>query len=241
MKRRLILAILTALALIGSACAPTAAPPVPTRPAGSPLPTEPVQSPLPTEPAHSPLPTDLAQPDASGLIHGKATVESITLLTLETFPVQIRVVVRGTLADGCTGLGEARQSIVGNTIHLDITTTRPADKMCIQIVAPFEQTYPLDVFGLPAGSYTVDANGVTDSFTFDVDNVPALEPIGWTEAEKLILDGQVQQIFQAHSLEVQMTLKDGRRVVATEPSIDEVFQVVDRCGQPCAGIALATE
>jgi inhibitor of cysteine peptidase len=42
--------------------------------------------------------------------------------------------------------------------------------MCTQIVVPFEESIPLDVVGLPAGTYTVDVNGVTGSFTLDVDN-----------------------------------------------------------------------
>ena len=36
---------------------------------------------------------------------------------------------------------------------------------------PFEDTIPLDVYDLPAGAYTVDVNGVTNTFTLDVDNV----------------------------------------------------------------------
>jgi hypothetical protein len=65
--------------------------------------------------------------------------------------------------------------------------------------------------------------------------------ISWEAARQLILNGEVEMVFQAHSLEVWLTLEDGRRVVTTEPSIDEVFTVVEECGDPCAGIALATE
>jgi chemotaxis response regulator CheB len=57
----------------------------------------------------------------------------------------------------------------------------------------------------------------------------------------LILDGEVRQIFQSHALEIWLTLQDGRQVTTTEPSIDDVFRVVEECGDPCAGIALATE
>jgi hypothetical protein len=48
-------------------------------------------------------------------------------------------------------------------------------------------------------------------------------------------------IFQAHSLEVVLTLKDGEHVVTTEPSIDDVFRVVEACGDACANIVMATE
>jgi inhibitor of cysteine peptidase len=351
-------------------------------------------------------PTQPAQPGqpagSDDAITGQALIESIVLVTLESFPVQVRVNVKGSLPDACTAIGETQQSIEGNLIRFDIFTTRPADAQCAQVVTPFEQTFALDVLGLLAGTYTVNVNGVTDTFTLAVDNALQTDPvqvcpapsdeqqaflseadrycfvypagfelaqpggglivvsgpavgdgtaatltiqnegaaggrttdevaaqklygletggvaiirgnvylgdeeaivadgvpgvtstrqaylvyqdtvfvltlsplddsvpqvaddmerlwetvvsswkfiasaaapatIPWPDAESLILSGAVRQIFQAHSLEVRMTLQDGREVVTVEPSIDEVFRVVDRCGAPCAGIALATE
>jgi inhibitor of cysteine peptidase len=51
-----------------------------------------------------------------------------------------------------------------------ISTTRPADAICTQVLGSFEETIALEVEGLPAGTYTVDVNGVIGSFTLDVDN-----------------------------------------------------------------------
>lgn len=65
--------------------------------------------------------------------------------------------------------------------------------------------------------------------------------VPWAEAEAIILSGEVVYAIQSHSLEVVLTLRDGRIIVSVEPTIDEVFRVVDRCGDPCAGISLATE
>jgi hypothetical protein len=65
--------------------------------------------------------------------------------------------------------------------------------------------------------------------------------ISWDEARRFILSGQVEFILQTHSLEVQLTLHNRLRFVTTEPSIDEVFSVVEQCGDPCADIGLATE
>jgi inhibitor of cysteine peptidase len=42
--------------------------------------------------------------------------------------------------------------------------------MCTQALVPFEERVDLDVQGLPAGTYTVDVNGISDTFTFDADN-----------------------------------------------------------------------
>ncbi len=48
---------------------------------------------------------------------------------------------------------------------LRITTERPADAVCADIITEFEQIIPLDVHNLPAGTYLVDANGLRKTFT----------------------------------------------------------------------------
>ena len=192
-------------------------------------------------------PTDLpptSEPDGEGL----APVEEIQLQIMESFPIQVAVVVEGYLPDGCTEIDEINQTFdeEASTFFVEITTVRPSDAVCTQAIVPFEERISLDVRGLPAGTYTVDVNGVTDSFTFDVDNeLPEDQDeasrIEWEEARELILSGQVEQVFQLHSLEVQLYLEDGRKLVTTEPAIDDVFDVVEECGEPCADIVLATE
>ncbi len=111
-----------------------------------------------------------------GTIHGEATVETIDILILESFPVQISVVAQGYLLDGCTEIDEILRERTDQTFQVTITTTRPADAMCTEALVPFEETFSLEVYGLPAGSYTVDVNGITGTFELAVDNVPATEP-----------------------------------------------------------------
>ena len=103
-------------------------------------------------------------------VTGVAAVDSVDLLMLESFPVQIRAVVRGNLPDGCTTIDQIAQARQGNAFKVTINTRRPADKMCTEALVPFEESIALEVAGLPAGTYTVDVNGVTASFTLDVDN-----------------------------------------------------------------------
>ncbi len=126
---------------------------------------EPVSSddPTPTPEAEKPA-------DAEELFIGEATVESIGIMILESFPVQVQVNVTGYLGDGCTTLGDIETTQEGDTFFVTITTQRPADAICTQQLVGFEESIALDVQGLPAGTYTVDVNGVTDTFTLDVDN-----------------------------------------------------------------------
>lgn len=65
--------------------------------------------------------------------------------------------------------------------------------------------------------------------------------IPWDEAVQLLHDGHVTQIFQAHSLQVTLVLSNDATVTTIEPSIDEIFFEVERCGAPCAAIPMATE
>jgi len=88
----------------------------------------------------------------------------------ELFPVQIDVIARGNLPDPCTEISEVLQEREGNTFFVTIKTYRPPG-LCIQVLAPFEVKIPLNVYGLPAGTYTVDVNGVQDTFDLEVDPV----------------------------------------------------------------------
>ena len=116
-----------------------------------------------------------ATPAAPGgdqtFVYGIAPVDSVDLLILESFPVQVRALVKGNLPDGCTTIDHITQQRQGNTFTVAITTKRPAGKMCTEALVPFEESIALDVAGLPAGAYTVAVNAVTAAFTLDVDNV----------------------------------------------------------------------
>ncbi|WP_052402892.1 protease inhibitor I42 family protein [Methanococcoides methylutens] len=102
-----------------------------------------------------------------------AMVDDIEIFMMESFPLQVSVGATGYLPDGCTVIDEENIEVTrdGNTFNVALKTKRPADAMCTQALVPFEVNIPLDVYGLEAGVYTVDVNGVTDTFEFTMDNV----------------------------------------------------------------------
>lgn len=113
------------------------------------------------------------KPEAEeNMVIGTANVESIDIMKMESFPVQIKVDVKGNLPDGCTTLGDAKQTFDGKsdfTIRLE--TKRPIDGMCSQALVPFEKSINLDgATGLTKGTYTVSVNGIMKTFTLDMDN-----------------------------------------------------------------------
>ena len=154
MKRLISLAVLS---LTLSACA---ADPVPATPTDQPTPT-------PSETA-SPGPTNLAIPLVPGVLY----IDGFDIVMLQSFPVEITLLVRGSLADGCTQVGDITQIFdpSQNVFYVVINAVRPRDAACTDALVPFERAVPLDVLGLPRGKYTIDVNGSRGEFELAADN-----------------------------------------------------------------------
>ena len=67
------------------------------------------------------------------------------------------------------------------------------------------------------------------------------QTISWAQAVDLLHAGQVTMVVQLHSLEVHLTLRSGVTVITVEPTIDAIFDEIQRCSAPCANIVQATE
>jgi len=125
------------------------------------------------EPTQEIPPTFTPQPEPTALtepVFGLATIESVQILTLESFPVQINVRVRGVLPNSCTEIDDIITQTDGNDFDIAITTVQQPDVACTEAEVAFEEIVPLDVDGLEAGTYTVTVNGTQGSFTLDIDN-----------------------------------------------------------------------
>ncbi|MEA1905972.1 MAG: hypothetical protein U9N12_03310 [Euryarchaeota archaeon] len=99
-----------------------------------------------------------------------ANVNDIEIMLLESFPVQINVIARGEHPDSCTKVDEITTVREENTFVVTINAFRPADAMCAQVITPYDEIFALDVVGLKAGVYTVDVNGIPDTFELQIDN-----------------------------------------------------------------------
>ena len=85
--------------------------------------------------------------------------------------LQVHAVVKGQLPDGCTTIQEIDSTRNESFFQIQISTNRPVDVNCIQALVSFEQSVPLDVYGLPAGTYQVAAGEVEAEFTFTQENI----------------------------------------------------------------------
>ena len=98
-----------------------------------------------------------------------AEIDSIQVETSDSFPVEKRLVVKGTLPDSCTYLNEPQIIRDGNTFYVNITTRREGDT-CTEEIRPYELPVDLQVLGLPAGTYTLVVNGKDTQFGLQRDN-----------------------------------------------------------------------
>ncbi len=147
MKRILIPVILAVF--IFSACAPAADEPAATPP----NPDQPISSDdTPAPQVTPPTPTD------SNLLRGNAYLDSVELLTLESYPLQFMLVLKGSLPTPCNQLRVDVNPPDGeNKIIVDVYSVTQPDMVCAQVLEPFEENIPLGSF--PTGHYTLWVNG----------------------------------------------------------------------------------
>ncbi len=113
-----------------------------------------------TDPGNKPAPGPIQET-------GEAVVENVTVQILESYPPQVVAVLRGYLPDPCVSISEVRQVRESTTFRIRITTQRRSDARCQTVIEPFEKSVPLDVAGLPAGTYNVRVNNLVAPFTLD--------------------------------------------------------------------------
>ena len=92
--------------------------------------------------------------------HGNAFVdaEASELLTLESYPLQFILVLRGELPTPCHQLRlMVNAPDKENNIHIEAYSVVDPDMACIQVLKEFETAVSLG--SVPAGHYTIIVNG----------------------------------------------------------------------------------
>ncbi len=135
-----IILLFLVLLVTGTACAPT------TRPDG---PTNNQTPGLP--PIYAPRPGD------SDLERGPVYLDSAEILTMESYPLQFAVVLKGSLPTACHELRVVfREPDEENRLKLEAYSVTDPNAVCAQALEPFEQNVYLGSF--PTGHYTVWVN-----------------------------------------------------------------------------------
>jgi hypothetical protein len=134
-------------------------------------PPPPPDTPVSNDPAEPTLPQSREvflspQPGDEGLERGQVFLDSTDVLLLESFPVQVNLLLKGALPTPCH---LARFTIeppdADNTIRVEIYSLVNPDQICIQVLQEFETT--LSLGPLQAGHYILLINGQTAA-EFDI-------------------------------------------------------------------------
>jgi len=119
----------------------------------------------------------------------EAQVVSVEVRYSQMNPNQVNAFVHGNLSDSCSTLLDPQVTFESGTFHVKIMASSPTDRGCIQIITPYEQTFPLDTANLTPGMYTVIANGVSTTFKFPAE---AGQPISSLKVVVMASDGTLQ-------------------------------------------------
>ncbi|RJP46753.1 MAG: hypothetical protein C4583_18330 [Anaerolineaceae bacterium] len=150
--------VLLTLVLL-AACAPTAGNPDqsidnPNQPIVNP--NEPVSNDDPVPPLK--FDNTIPRHGDDALVRDAAFVDSVDLLTMESYPLQFMLVIAGNLPTPCNQLRiNANPPDQENKIIVDVYSLSTPDTMCAEVLQPFEQNIPLGSF--PTGHYTIWING----------------------------------------------------------------------------------
>lgn len=99
------------------------------------------------------------------------TPENLTVIVREGSPAPVLVTLDTVLPDGCTQVGEVQQTVEGEVVTFEIAQTRLSDPFvaCTQALRPVTVVAALDLTGLPAGDYTVQAGDLSSEITLTQD------------------------------------------------------------------------
>jgi hypothetical protein len=115
-------------------------------------------TPAPTEPPTVISGDYVPQPGDSALTRGPIFLDSTDLLTMESFPLQFSLNIKGSLPTPCHQLRiSSNQPDSQNQIHMDVYSVVDPNAVCAQVLEPFEVNVPLGSF--PSGHYILFVNG----------------------------------------------------------------------------------
>jgi inhibitor of cysteine peptidase len=101
-----------------------------------------------------------AQPptDSEPTIRSYTNILDVDVAVLESFPVQLRLTIKGEQPDGCDYPVVVEQERDGEIVTVDIYRNVPMGVMCPMILITYNETFSLEG-GFEAGTYTISVNG----------------------------------------------------------------------------------
>jgi hypothetical protein len=98
------------------------------------------------------------QPGDADLTRGNVYINEASLIIRESFPPQVSLTLAGDLPTPCNQLrAEISPPEPENKIRVDVYSVIDPNRICVQVLEPFEESIDLGTF--PTGHYTVWVNG----------------------------------------------------------------------------------
>jgi hypothetical protein len=95
-----------------------------------------------------------------------ATVDSVEVALLESYPVQVVVTARGSLRSGFEEMAGVSQRFEDDTFFVAVLGSFPPGIACTPVAPPFTERVTLTTADLAPGTYKANVNGVVETFTF---------------------------------------------------------------------------
>lgn len=97
--------------------------------------------------------------------------DGVEAIVTDTLPAQVLLKVNGNFRNSCGKLGRINQRRKSNRFEVVVDVVGDGSGACYTALVPFEKFIPLDVYGLPAGTYEYSVNGErTGTFELTADN-----------------------------------------------------------------------
>ena len=125
----------------------------------APAPTQSPDTPVDSDTSPNGLPPIYApRPGDDQLVRSEAYVDSVDLLTMESYPLQFMLILKGNIPTPCHEIRVVvSEPGADNKINLEVYSVTDPDAICVQMLQPFEQNISLGSF--PSGHYTIWVNG----------------------------------------------------------------------------------
>lgn len=114
--------------------------------------------------ASGPAAATPAPPSATPAVGGEPVVQAVEINLLKSNPLQVEVVIRGTLPDRCSRIDAVQQHYEPTEFQITLVAARPDHSVCSAALIPFREAVRLEMSDKPAGTYSVVANGTAASF-----------------------------------------------------------------------------
>jgi hypothetical protein len=89
-------------------------------------------------------------------------------------PIPVDAFISGELPDICAQLAEVKHQLKDSKFEITLLVIPGTREECFRDTLPFRMTVPLNMVSLPDGTYTVDVNGVSTTFTWP--SAPTITP-----------------------------------------------------------------